>query len=577
MLYYKIARGTMTSKIGEILVKSGKIKPGQLEEAIARQKELGGKLEEVLVKLGYIRDETVITETLLKQLNIGAIKLTDIELNPEIVNLIPADIAQKNKVVPVLKLGKILFVAMLDRTNLGLLDTLKFITGYEIQPLIVQENDLNKALEKYYGAGEVESISDIMDEVTESSEVEVVEETTQELGLAELERAIQEKPLVRLVDSIILNAIKMGASDIHIEPFEKTVRIRYRIDGTLREMTPLPVKLKAAVVSRIKIMAKLDISERRLPQDGRIKIQVEGRAIDLRVSVLPCIWGEKVVMRILDPKSLMLDITKLGFPERALKEFYRAITMPYGMVLVTGPTGSGKTTTLYSALQTLNTPYVNIMTAEDPVEFNIHGINQVLVRAEIGLTFASALRAFLRQDPNIILVGEIRDLETADIAIKAALTGHLVFSTLHTNDAPSTITRLVDMGIAPFLVASSVRMVIAQRLLKKICPYCKEPYEPEAELLEIVGITPEEAKNITFYRGKGCSECGGTGMKGRTAVFEVMPISRTLEKMIIEGASALELQEQAMKEGMLTLRQEAINKLKAGIVPIEQVIAETMG
>ncbi len=568
----------MTSKIGEILVRTGRIKPQHLEEAIAKQKELGGKLEDILVKLGYIKSETIIAETILKQLNIGAIKLPDLEIDPDLLSLIPADIAIKNKIIPILKLGKALFVGMVDRSNLSLIDTLKFITGYEIQPVVVSEADLTTVLDRYYGVEDrVESLSSIMEEVSESEEVEVLEDTTQEVALAELERAVQEKPIVRLVDSIILNAIKMGSSDIHIEPFEKQVRIRYRIDGILREMTPLPVKLKAAVVSRIKIMARLDISERRLPQDGRIKIQTQGRAIDLRVSVLPCIWGEKVVMRILDPKALMLDITKLGFPERALKEFHKAITMPYGMVLVTGPTGSGKTTTLYSALQVLNTPYVNIMTAEDPVEFNIDGINQVQVHPEIGLTFASALRAFLRQDPNIILVGEIRDLETADIAIKAALTGHLVFSTLHTNDAPSTITRLVDMGIAPFLVASSVRMVMAQRLLRKICPYCKVPYEPEPEILEIVGIPPEEAKNITFYKGAGCSECGGTGMKGRTAVFEVMPISRTLEKMIIEGASALELQEQAIKEGMLTLRQEAINKLKAGIVPIEQVIAETMG
>ena len=563
----------MALRLGEMLLKAGKITKEQLEHALKEQKEHGGKLGEVLLRLGYIKDENVINEFLAKQLNIGTIKLEDIELDPEVVNLIPVDIAQKFNVIAVVKVGKILFVATNDPGNVFVMDTLKFVTGYDIQPVMASKESIQKAIDKYYGTGE--SFTEVVEEV--AGDLEIMEEEEEEVSENELQKAVQDKPIVKLVNSLILDAIRLKASDIHIEVYEKRFRVRYRIDGVLREVSQLPYGLRHAVISRIKILSKLNISERRLPQDGRIKIQAFGRSIDLRVSILPCIFGEKVVMRLLDPENLMLDMSKLGFPERAMKEFNKAIHMPYGMILVTGPTGSGKTTTLYSALQSLNTPDVNIMTAEDPVEFNLDGINQVQVRPEIGLTFAAALRSFLRQDPNIILVGEIRDQETADIAIKAALTGHLVFSTLHTNDAPSTITRLVDMGLPPFLVASAVRLVVAQRLLRRICPDCKEEYEPEPEKLEILGIDPEEVKKkgLKFYRGRGCPTCGGTGYKGRIAVFEVMPITRELQRLIIEGASALEIEEVAAQQGMTTLRQEAIARMFEGITTIDQVITET--
>ncbi len=563
----------MALRLGEMLLKAGKITKEQLEHALKEQKEHGGKLGEVLLRLGYIKDENVINEFLAKQLNIGTIKLEDLELDPEVVNLIPVDIAQKFNVIAVVKVGKILFVATNEPQNVFVMDTLKFVTGYDIQPVMASKESIQKAIDKYYGTGE--SFTEVVEEV--AGDLEVMEEEEEEVSENELQKAVQDKPIVKLVNSLILDAIRLKASDIHIEVYEKRFRVRYRIDGVLREVSQLPYGLRHAVISRIKILSKLNISERRLPQDGRIKIHAFGRSIDLRVSILPCIFGEKVVMRLLDPENLMLDMSKLGFPERAMKEFNKAIHMPYGMILVTGPTGSGKTTTLYSALQSLNTPDVNIMTAEDPVEFNLDGINQVQVRPEIGLTFAAALRSFLRQDPDIILVGEIRDQETADIAIKAALTGHLVFSTLHTNDAPSTITRLVDMGLPPFLVASAVKLVVAQRLLRRICPDCKEEYEPEPEKLEILGIDPEEVKKkgLKFYRGRGCPTCGGTGYKGRIAVFEVMPITRELQRLIIEGASALEIEEVAAQQGMTTLRQEAIARMFEGITTIDQVITET--
>ena len=567
----------MPVKVDELLVKTGSITEKQLKKAVEFQSSNGGDLNDILIQLGYIKNKNVIAEVYLKQLAIGAIKLADIDISPEILEMVAENIAKSNKVLPIRTIGRTLFIAVVDWSNMAIIDKLKFVTGYEIQPIVVPEADLKEALDKYYGEEEedIQSISDIMEDMGEEIEI-LDEDDASEVALAELEQAVREKPIVRLVDGMIMNAIKMGASDIHIEPFEKLVRLRYRIDGILREMSPIPNKLKPAVVSRLKIMSKLDISERRRPQDGRIKIVAKGRNIDLRVSILPVAFGEKVVMRILDPKSLMVDITKLGFPDHAMKKFTQAIHLPFGMVLVTGPTGSGKTTTLYSALSILNKPDVNIMTAEDPVEFNINGINQVNVKSDIGLTFAAALRSFLRQDPNIVLVGEIRDLETADTAVKAALTGHLVFSTLHTNDAPSTITRLIDMGIAPFLAASAVKLVMAQRLLRKICPFCKEEYQPPSEELELLGISEEDAKQITFYKGKGCNECGGTGNKGRTALFEVMPISHPLQRMITEGATALEIQEQAIKEGMLTLRHEGIDRIKQGIVSVEQVIAETM-
>ncbi len=562
----------MASKLGSLLVKAGKITQEQLEKALSIQKEKGGKIGQILVEMGVVKDENVITEFLGRQLNIGTLNLTEIELNPQVVKLIPVDIARKFNVIAVSKLSKTLIVAISDPENIFVMDMIKFITGFNVQLVISNENDIKGALDQYYD--ESESLSRLMKDL-DVGNLEIVEEES--LDEQELKSAIEDKPLVRLVDGLITDAIRRKASDIHIETYEKKLRVRYRIDGILQEMAPLPYKLRAAVVSRIKIMANLDISERRRPQDGRIKVKVAGRKIDLRVSTIPTIFGEKVVMRILDPKSLMLDLTKLGFPEGSLKQFDYAIHQPYGMILVTGPTGSGKTTTLYSALSQLNKPDVNIMTAEDPVEYNIGGINQIQMHQEIGLTFAASLRSFLRQDPDIIMVGEIRDLETAQIAIRAALTGHLVFSTLHTNDAPSTINRLVDMGIPSFLVASSVRMIIAQRLFRQICVHCKEKVEIPAEILGRLDLPPQELKGMEFYRGKGCPTCNNTGFSGRTAAYEVMPITGRLEKLILEGKSSQELEVAANEEGMLSLREAGLQKLKQGITTVEEVLGETAG
>jgi len=563
----------MALRLGEMLLRAGKISEEQLQKALEFQSESGDKLGHVLMKLGFIKDENVINEFVAKQLNVGTIQLNDLDLDREVVELIPPDIARKFMVIACIKVGKLLFVATEDPGNMFVMDTLKFVTNHDIQPVMAPKKSISTAIDIYYGAEE-DTMDDILENMAED-ELDFIEEEEDDFSEAELQEAIQQKPVVKLVNSIIMDAIRRGASDIHIETYEKRSRVRFRVDGTLREAAPLPHRLRHAVVSRIKIMAKLNISERRLPQDGRIKVQANGRGIDLRVSVLPTIFGEKIVMRLLDPENLMLDMTKLGFPKRAMSEFNKSIHLPFGMILVTGPTGSGKTTTLYSALSQLNKPENNIMTAEDPVEFNLDGINQVHMHSEIGLTFSSALRSFLRQDPDIILVGEIRDSETASIAIKAALTGHLVFSTLHTNDAPSTITRLTDMGVPPFLVASSVKIVMAQRLLRRVCKYCKREIEPDPEYLEIIGMSTEDAHKIKFYAGEGCPECGGTGYKGRVAIFEVMPISSKLEKLIMDGASALELGEEASKLGMRTLRQEAIRHMIDGVTSIEQVITET--
>jgi type IV pilus assembly protein PilB len=561
----------MAIELGKILVKAGKISEEQLQKALEMQKNGAGKLGEILVRIGAVPDENIISEFIGKQLNIGAIRLTDIELNPEIVKLIPQDIARKFNVIAVSKLGKILIVAISDPNNIYVLDAIKFITGCNIQPVISPENTISSAINSYYDdSGGLNEIIKGM-----SSELEVVEEAEDVPNEQDLQSQVQDKPLVKLVDGIIADAIRKGASDIHFESYEKRVRVRYRIDGALQEMAPIPFKYRAAIISRIKIMADLDISERRLPQDGRIKVKLGERTIDLRVSVLPTIYGEKIVMRILDPKSLMIDLTKLGFPELALDNFSRAISLPYGMILVTGPTGSGKTTTLYSALKTLNTIDVNIMTSEDPVEFNFDGINQVLVRSDIGLTFAAALRSFLRQDPDIIMVGEIRDGETADIAIKAALTGHLVFSTLHTNDAPSTINRLVDMGVPSYLVAASTKLIMAQRMVRKICAFCKQEVKVTPEALEMLQITREEATNIKLFVGKGCNQCNNTGYSGRTGLFEVMPITPAIEKLIVKGGSTAEIREEAVKEGMMPLRHAGFEKLRLGISTLEEIVAET--
>ncbi len=563
----------MSVELGEMLIAAGKITRQQLDKALALQKDGNSKLVPNLIKIGAIKDESEISEFVSKQLNIGALRLSDVELNPEIVKLIPPDIARKFNVIAVSKLSKTLIVAISDPSNIYVLDAIKFITGCNIQPVISPEKAIQKAIDHYYE--DTGAIGEILRGM-EGEGLEVVEEEEAPSEL-DLRSQVQDKPLVKLVDSIIGDAIRRGASDIHLEAYEKRIRVRYRLDGNLQEMAPLPFKYRAAIVSRMKIMADLDIAERRLPQDGRIKIKMGERTVDMRVSVIPTIFGEKVVMRILDPRSLNVDLTKLGFEESSLKAFAKAIELPYGMILVTGPTGSGKTTTLYSALKQINTPDINITTAEDPVEFNFDGINQVQVKPEIGLTFANCLRSFLRQDPDVIMVGEIRDGETAEIAIRAALTGHLVFSTLHTNDAPSTINRLVDMGVPGYLVASATRLIMAQRMVRKICPNCKVEAEGDREVLEMLGLEPDEIKDLKTYKGRGCQECNNTGYSGRTGVFEVMPLTPTAEKMILTGATNQELQAQAIKDGMLTLRQAALKKLKEGITTVEEVLAETAG
>ncbi|HKZ21712.1 MAG TPA: type IV-A pilus assembly ATPase PilB [candidate division Zixibacteria bacterium] len=562
----------MSVELGEMLVSAGKITRDQLNKALALQKDGSGKLVQLLVKIGAIEDEDSVFEFIGKQLNIGALRLSDIELNPDVVKLIPLDIARKFNVIAVSKLGKTLIVAISDPNNIYVLDAVKFITGCNIQPVISPEKAIQKSIDSFYQdvSGLDEVIKGLKDE-----ELELIEQEDEVPSESDLRSAVQDKPLVKLVDGIIADAIRRGASDIHFETYEKRIRVRYRIDGNLQEMAPMPFKYRAAIISRVKIMADLDISERRLPQDGRIKVKIGDRPVDLRVSVLPTIFGEKVVMRILDPKSLMVDLTMLGFPESALGGFKKAINQPYGMILVTGPTGSGKTTTLYSALKEINTEDINIMTAEDPVEFNFDGINQVQVKSEIGLTFAAALRSFLRQDPDVVMVGEIRDGETAEIAIRAALTGHLVFSTLHTNDAPSTINRLVDMGVPNYLVASSTRLIMAQRMVRRICISCKQEAQVPKETLLSLGFQEQDLHGIKVMEGKGCSECNNTGYSGRTGIFEVMTFTPALEKLILSGGSNQELKDQAVKDGMWSLRMAALDKLKKGVTTIEEVIAES--
>ena len=562
----------MTAELGALLVKAGKITQQQLAKALEIQKQTNGKLGQILVQMGAVPDENEISEFVGRQLNIGALRLSDLELNPEVVKLIPLDIARKFNVIAISKLGKTLVVAISDPNNIYVLDAIKFITGCTVQPVISPEKAIQKAIEtQYQDSGGLKEILDKID----SDNLEVIESSDETITEQDLQSQVQDKPLVKLVDHLIADAIRKGASDIHIESYEKRIRVRYRIDGALQEMAPLPFRYRAAIVSRVKIMADLDISERRLPQDGRIKVKIADRTVDLRVSVLPTIFGEKVVMRILDSKSLMVDLTRLGFEEQALKQFETAINLPYGIILVTGPTGSGKTTSLYSALKTVNTTDINIMTAEDPVEFNFDGINQVLVKPDIGLTFAAALRSFLRQDPDVILVGEIRDGETAEIAIRAALTGHLVFSTLHTNDAPSSINRLIDMGIPNYLVASATKMIVAQRMVRKICQFCKVEVPTTKEVLLKLGVPESEVGTFKVYEGKGCQECGQTGYSGRNGIFEAMPITPAIEEMILKQASTAALREQAIKEGMLTLRTAGLMKIKRGLTSVEEVLAES--
>ncbi|MBI3399049.1 MAG: type IV-A pilus assembly ATPase PilB [Deltaproteobacteria bacterium] len=563
----------MVDRLGELLVREKLITPDQLKKAIEEQRISGGRLGYNLARLGYVNEKD-LTSFLSKQYGIPSVDLAATEIDHEVIKLIPEDVANKYQVIPISRTGSTLVIAMADPSNIFAIDDIKFLTGYNVESVIASEAAIKTAIEKYYAAEEME-LGDVLTEFDES-EMEILQEE-EEVDVNDLKKAVEDAPVVKLVNLILTDAIKRGASDIHVEPYEKLFRVRYRVDGVLSEVMKPPLKLKNAIVSRIKIMSNLDIAERRLPQDGRIKMKLgKDKEMDYRVSVLPTLFGEKVVMRLLDKSNLQLDMTKLGFEEKALKDFKDAIEKPWGMVLVTGPTGSGKTTTLYSALSELNKVSDNISTAEDPVEFNLMGINQVQMHEAIGLNFASSLRSFLRQDPDIIMVGEIRDFETAEIAVKAALTGHLVLSTLHTNDAPSTVNRLLNMGIEPFLIASATNLILAQRLARKICKDCKEEVRVSPQALIDIGVPAEEAKSFKCFHGKGCATCGGTGCKGRIALYEVMPLTEALKELVLNGASSAELKRGAIKEGMKSLRMSGITKMKEGVTTIEEVVRATM-
>jgi len=596
----------MSAKLGEILVRENLLTPQQLREALEFQREHGGRLGFNLVKMGLVSDD-MITAVLSRQYGVPSVNLELFDIDDSVIRLIPREVADKYSVLPLSRVGATLTLAMVDPTNVFAMDDIKFMTGLNIEPVVVSEASVQEAIAKYYsqsreielarefeessngngnGNGHYGSLPDStmtldqLDFDTEGAEgVEVIDED-EEIDLTNLTRMSEDAPVVRLVNVLLSDALQRGASDIHIEPYEKEMRIRFRIDGVLYDVMHPPMRLRDALISRVKIMSKLDIAEKRLPQDGRIKIKLRAhgrsRELDFRVSTLPTLFGEKVVLRLLDKERLMLDMTKLGFEPESLVKFQRNISKPYGMVLVTGPTGSGKTNTLYSALQSLNTTETNIMTAEDPVEFNLPGVNQVQMKEQIGLNFAAALRSFLRQDPNIILVGEIRDFETAEIAIKAALTGHLVLSTLHTNDAPSTINRLMNMGIEPFLVATSVQLIAAQRLARRICSQCKEEVEVQAQALLNIGYKKEEIGTFKVFKGRGCDKCNNTGYKGRVGLIEVMAIDDELRDMILSGGSAIDIKRRAVENGMITLRRSGLIKIKEGITTVEEVVRETV-
>jgi type IV pilus assembly protein PilB len=591
----------MAVRIGELLLKEKRITAEQLQDALTYQRQNGGKLGANLVKLGYIQDDE-ITALLSKQYGVPSISLGQFEIDAAVIKLVPAETARKYQIVPLSRAGATLTIAMTDPTNVFAMDDVKFMTGYNVEPVVASETGVAESIEKYYGSASTTaaasrgvSTASIQTVSTESAlematkaleempsdigDVEVMEDL-EEISAEALTRQGEEAPVIKLVNVILMSAISKGASDIHIEPYEKEYRVRYRIDGILYNMMTPSLKMRDAITSRIKIMAKLDIAEKRLPQDGRIKIRFNDsgvtKDIDFRVSCLPTLFGEKIVMRLLDKGKLMLDMTKLGFESESLRKLETQIQKPWGMVLVTGPTGSGKTNTLYSSISRINTPETNIMTAEDPVEFNLPGVNQVQVRENIGLNFAAALRSFLRQDPNIILVGEIRDFETAEIAVKAALTGHLVLSTLHTNDAPSTINRLMNMGIEPFLVASSLNLVCAQRLVRRVCANCKAPEDLPPPALEQIGFSHEDARAVKAFKGRGCDKCNGTGYKGRVGLYEVMEITDELRELVLVGASALELRRKAIDEGMITLRGSGLRKIKDGVTSVEEVLRETV-
>ena len=583
----------MAVRLGELLLRERRVTPTQLQEALTYQRSNGGRLGASLVKLGILSDDD-ITGVMSRQYGVAAVDLSQITIDPALIRLIPAETAGKYNVIPVGRAGNTLTLAMTDPTNVFAMDDIKFRTGLNVEPVVASETAIQEAVKQHYGAasapaprngengkGSVDLVGKAFEDLNLDSPEEIqVVAAAEEIDVASLEKQSGEAPVIRLANALFLAAIQRGASDIHIEPYEKELRVRFRIDGVLQQVMTPPLKFRDPLVSRIKIMARLDISEKRLPQDGRIKARFNDRGtsreIDFRVSVLPCLFGEKIVLRLLDSKGLRLDLSQLGFDVEALRRFDTSIRKPWGMVLVTGPTGSGKTNTLYSALSQINQPGVNIMTAEDPVEFNLPGINQVQVKEQINLTFAATLRSFLRQDPNIILVGEIRDAETAGIAVKAALTGHLVLATLHTNDAPSSLSRLVNMGIEPFLVANSINLVAAQRLVRKVCDICKAPDPVPIERLVDAGLPESELPNVKAMKGKGCDRCGGTGYKGRVGVFEIMEVSESLRERIIHSVPISELRAQAIQEGMSTLRQSGLMKVRDGVTTLDEIVRETM-
>ena len=561
-------------RLGKLLVSAQLINEDHLQKALAVQKKEGGRLGSILVKLSIVEEDRFL-KFLSQQYGVPAIDLAKTEIDPAVTKLVASEVVNKYNVMPVKRSGAMLSLAMVDPTDMFAIDDIKFMTGYDIEPMVASEADVMATIAKFYDTSqkELQSFIKNMDVMEIGEDPSVIQE--EEIDSSQLKEGVDEAPVVKLANMILVEAVTRNASDIHIEPYEKSFRVRYRVDGSLYEVMAPPKKLQRALTSRMKIMADLDIAERRLPQDGRIKLRLKDKEVDLRVSTLPCLFGEKIVMRLLDKSNLTLDLTKLGFETKALQDFMKAISSPYGMVLVTGPTGSGKTTSLYSALSYVNNIDVNIMTAEDPVEYNLVGINQVQMKDEIGLNFAAALRSFLRQDPDIIMVGEIRDYETAEIGVKAALTGHLVLSTLHTNDAPSTINRLLNMGIEPFLVSSSVILIVAQRLVRRICKDCKEPDKVPVQTLVRAGMPEEQAKNITCYKGKGCQTCSDTGYKGRIALYEVMPIGEEVRELILQGASSDEIKKRAMDAGMQTLRKSGLVKIAEGVTTIEEVVEST--
>jgi len=560
-------------RLGDVLVRDGTISPEQLQKALEESRSAGNRLGHALVKLGFVSEE-VLTRALARQYRVPAVDLARVQVEPRILKLVPGEVAMKHLVLPLRRVGRTLTVAMVNPHDLSAIDVLKFISRSEIEPVVAGEFTLRKQLEKYYDTAD-QRMSEILSDLVSDDDLEFADNDQEDVSVAALQEQIEQAPVVKFINGLLTDAVLKGASDIHIEPYEKEIRVRYRIDGSLMEVMKPPMKMKAGITARVKILADLNIAERRVPQDGRIKLRMKNKVVDFRVSTLPVIFGEKIVMRILDKGNLTFDLSKFGFEKKAEQDFMDAIANPYGMVLVTGPTGSGKTTTLYSALSKVNTHEVNIMTAEDPVEYNLHGINQVQVRNEIGMSFAAALKAFLRQDPNIIMVGEVRDLETGSIAIKAALTGHLVLSTLHTNDAPSTVTRLIDMGLEPFNVAAAINLVTAQRLLRRICSNCKVEAHYTDEVLRAARLPDDFANRVTFYKGEGCDQCGGSGYRGRQGLYEVMAATSTLRKLIMQEAGTDELREAAIAGGMLTLRMDGLVKIEKGITTLEEVVKET--